>query len=189
MHTSFTALLDDAAQLEHDKAKLERENVLLRQRNGQMQQHNTALHRELIERTVELNTAKSQLVAAASQAEHTITVKQAMLDALTKARSSAQQAEKAGAGKRKAESALESEAKRRRALEGELNALAESMDEKDKCIVCLDKQPDVLFLRCRHLVCCSVCAGSLRVRRSSGATCPQCQAQFAAKDVIKVFRA
>jgi hypothetical protein len=111
------------------------------------------------------------------------------LDAIADAHGSAQQAAKAAASKRKAESELESEAKRRRSVEGELSALAEQMDEKDKCAICLDKQPDVLFKRCKHLVCCGGCADTMLKEGAARATCPNCTKPFRAKDILKVFRA
>jgi tRNA(Ile2) C34 agmatinyltransferase TiaS len=80
---------------------------------------------------------------------------------------------------------LESEAKRRRTVEGKLAEL----DEKDKCVVCLAAQPNVLFLRCRHLACCSRCADSLQAKGAVGAKCPQCRKQLRAKDIVKVYRA
>jgi hypothetical protein len=155
----------------------------------QLERNNAQLQRELNARTTELASAQRKIAAASSHFDRLITVKQEKFDAIADAYGAAQQAAKATTGKRKAESELESEAKRRRALEGDLAALSEQMDEKDKCIVCLDKQPDVLFLRCRHLVCCSGCAGSIVHRGAAGATCPQCQMALVAKDVIKVFRA
>jgi hypothetical protein len=148
------------------------------------------LQRQLNERTAELAIAQGQIVAAASsQAERLITVKREKIDAVADAHGAAQQVSKATASKRKAEDEKESEAKRRRTAEGKLAELTEQMDEKDKCIVCFDAQPDVLFLRCRHLACCRVCAGSIVDGSAAGATCPQCQTPLRTEELVKVFRA
>jgi hypothetical protein len=161
-----------AKQLECDKAQLSEKNRQLR--------------RQLDERIAELAASQKQLAAAHAQA----TVKlEKLVDAQVDKHGAVQYASKAAAGRRKAESELESEAKRRRAVEGELASLTEQMDEKDKCIVCLDKQPDVLFLSCKHLVCCGGCADSLKANGAAGAKCPQCQAPLAKKDIVKVYRA
>lgn len=50
------------------------------------------------------------------------------------------------------------------------------------CVICLDKEPDVVFSQCRHLVCCSVCAYMLT-------NCPICRMNFKfdKSDVLKVF--
>jgi hypothetical protein len=94
---------------------------------------------------------------------------------------------KAAASKRKAQTELQSEAKRRLDAEGKLAALS-VLERKDKCVRCVAKQPDVLFLRCRHLVCCNDCAETIVNRPAAGAVCPQCQAPLVADDRIKVNR-
>jgi hypothetical protein len=188
-HESSFALIRYAEQMERDKEQVEQEKTRLSTLNGQLSQDKAQLQRQLNERTAELAIAQRQAAAAASQAERLIAVKQEKFDAVADAHGAAQQAAKATADKRKAETELKSEAKRRRDVEGKLTALTDQMDEKDKCIICLETQPDVLFLRCRHLVCCSGCAASIVHGGAAGATCPQCQTALVAKDVVKVFRA
>jgi hypothetical protein len=175
--------------MERDKEQVEQGKARLSTINGQLTQDNVQLQRQLNERTAELAIAQRQTAAAAGQAERLIAVKREKFDAVADAHGAVQQADKATAEKRKAETELESEAKRRRDVEGKLTALTEQMDEKDKCIICLETQPDVLFLRCRHLVCCSGCAASIVVGSAAGATCPHCQTPLVAKDVVRVFRA
>jgi hypothetical protein len=177
-------------QLQRERAQVDQKMERLRQSNGQLtqdkaqlEQSKKQLQRQLDERAAELATAQSQITAASAQTEQRITVKlEKLVDAQVDKHEQA-------AGKRKAEEERESEAKRRRTAEGKLAELSEQMDEKDKCIVCLDKQPDVLFLRCRHLACCGVCADSLKANGAAGAKCPQCQVPLAKKDIVKVFRA
>jgi hypothetical protein len=156
------ALADHAEQLEQDKAQLQQ---------------------QLNERSAELASTRQQAADDASQAKQRIGVKEEKLfDAQTDACSASQLAVKATAGKRKAEDELESEAKRHR---GELVALAE---RTNTCIVCFSKQPDVLFQRCGHLVCCHSCSDSIVNGPAAGALCPQCQGPLVAGDRIKVNR-
>jgi rubrerythrin len=164
----FAALIDQAEQLERDKG------------------HLTQDKQQFIERTAELATAESHIADAVGWAERIVSLKQTRAAGGAVAPSPAQLVL---AGKRKAEAELESEAKRRRHVEGKLAELTEQMDDNDKCIVCLDKQPDVLFLRCKHLVCCNGCAETIMRGAAAGASCPTCRKPLRAKDVVKVFRA
>jgi hypothetical protein len=61
------------------------------------------------------------------------------------------------------------------------------MEEKDKCVVCLEKQPDVLFSRCKHLACCRGCVDAMR-KSPTGAICPLCRVVVRVRDVVKVVR-
>jgi len=189
-HSSSSSLISHAEHLERVNAQLTVEQTQLRHTNARLVQAQVDLQRQLAERTTELTRAQEKIdAAAASQAERLITVKQEKIDAVADAHGAAQQAAKAAAGKRKAESELESEAKRRRSVEGELASLTEQMDEQDKCIVCFDKQPDALFLRCKHLVCCSECAETILRGAAAGAACPTCRKPLRGREVVKVFRA
>jgi hypothetical protein len=164
-------------------------NQLLQREKGQLTQKNALLQQQVQDLMAELANAQSKIAAANQPDDRHVAVKQEKLDAVADAYGAARQAAKATDGKRKAESELKSEAKRRRHVEGKLAALVEQLDEKDKCIICLDKQPDVLFSPCNHLVCCSVCAKSLVRGAAAGATCPKCMQPLRANDIIKVFRA
>jgi chromosome segregation ATPase len=182
-------LQSDLAQANQDMTRLRQSNGRLTQEKMQMEHDKALLQQKLDKRTAELAAAREQIAAAASShAERLIIVKREKIDAVADAHGSAQQAAKAAAGKRKAETELESEAKRRRALEGKLTALAEQMDEKDKCAICLDKQPNVLLKSCKHLVCCGGCADTMAKEGGARATCPNCTKPFRAKDIIQVCR-
>jgi chromosome segregation ATPase len=184
-------------QLQSEQAQWDQEMTRVRQsvaqftrEKRQLDQEKAQLQQQLNKHAEKLASSQEQNAAAgSSQSDRLITVKQEKIDAVADAHGAAQQAAKAAAGKRKAESELESEAKRRRSVEGELASLTEQMDEQDKCIVCFDKQPDALFLRCKHLVCCSECAETIMRGAAAGAACPTCRKPLRARDVIKVFRA
>ena len=45
------------------------------------------------------------------------------------------------------------------------------MKEERQCKVCLDREADIVFVPCGHLVCCINCAASLR-------RCPICRAKI-----------
>lgn len=51
-------------------------------------------------------------------------------------------------------------------------------DNEIVCVICLDSVPNVLFLPCRHLKCCSTCSVSTD-------NCPVCRAKIV--DKIKAF--
>lgn len=61
------------------------------------------------------------------------------------------------------------------------------LDEKDKCIICLDKQPDVVFARCKHLACCSGCVASM-CEAVGGGVCPLCRTPIRPGHIMKVIR-
>lgn len=52
------------------------------------------------------------------------------------------------------------------------------LKESTTCKVCLDSDVNVLFLPCRHLVCCEECSNALK-------TCPCCRAQIVG--TVKTF--
>lgn len=62
-----------------------------------------------------------------------------------------------------------------------LNAMEKLIDklEKKECIICMQRDPDTLFLPCRHLCCCEMCNSSLKI-------CPLCNTKI--EKVIKVYR-
>jgi regulator of replication initiation timing len=143
----------------------------------QLQQDKEQLQQQLDERTAELSTAESQIADAVSLAQRIVAIQQARpAVAGVDAHSPAQLATKPIVGKRKSGEALESEEKKRqRGVESGPTALPEQKNGvDDKCVICLDKPPDVLFQRCQHLVCCNVCAASLLSGAAAGAVCPQC---------------
>ena len=61
-----------------------------------------------------------------------------------------------------------------RTLEKEMT----EMRRRITCDICLDRPRGVLFLPCRHLLCCGICAASVN-------KCPCCRAQIVA--TIKAF--
>ena len=66
-------------------------------------------------------------------------------------------------------------AKRARGLpDRDRSTPAQSLD----CKVCFDRQIDVLFIPCRHLVCCATCAALSK-------TCPVCRGHVS--ETLKVF--
>ena len=60
--------------------------------------------------------------------------------------------------------------------EGERSTPSSSMD----CKVCFDRQIDVLFIPCKHLVCCSTCAAAALSK-----TCPVCRGHVS--ETLRVF--
>lgn len=54
--------------------------------------------------------------------------------------------------------------------------------ENKKCSICMENEPDTVFTKCGHLVCCGQCAASLN-------KCPMCRVRFLPdrSDVLKVF--
>jgi DNA repair exonuclease SbcCD ATPase subunit len=177
-------LESDLIQASQDIARVRQANGRLTQEKMQLDQDKTLLQRQIDDRLAELATAESHIAAAVGWAERIVSLKQAAGGA---------DAQSPGqlilAGKRKAESELESEAKRRRSAEDKLDALAEQMDKTDKCVVCADKQPDVLFQSCNHLACCNECADQLEQGAAGDPACPLCREPLDSSDIIKVFRA
>jgi regulator of replication initiation timing len=155
-------MLDELKQTDRAIDGLRQSIAQLTEEKRQLEQDKEQLQQQLDERTAELATAQSQIADAVGLAERIVAIKQARTDAGVDVHSPAQLATKPIAGKRKSGEQLESEAKRQRGVESGSTALPEQEDGgDDKCVICLDKQPDVLFQRCHHLVCCSVCAASL----------------------------
>ena len=60
----------------------------------------------------------------------------------------------------------------------ELSAECDDLQAKVTCKICLDSKIQVLFLPCRHLVCCENCANEVR-------ECPLCRASI--EGIVKVF--
>ena len=54
----------------------------------------------------------------------------------------------------------------------------EDLQNKVTCKICLDAKIEVLFLPCRHLVCCAKCASMVR-------ECPFCRKNI--EGTVKVF--
>lgn len=45
----------------------------------------------------------------------------------------------------------------------------------EECVFCMDAEPEVLFARCGHRVCCEGCAGRIRTAGGPHAACPYCR--------------
>lgn len=60
-----------------------------------------------------------------------------------------------------------------------MDKLTEQLEKKE-CVICMQRDPDTLFVPCRHLCCCEPCKESLKI-------CPLCNTQI--EKVIKVYRA
>ena len=54
---------------------------------------------------------------------------------------------------------------------------SEADDASDLCVVCIERQPEIEFLPCGHVVACKVCA--LKIVRKSN-ECPMCRASLSA---------
>lgn len=54
-------------------------------------------------------------------------------------------------------------------------------EENNKCIICMDADPECVFLPCKHMHCCETCANSLVNK-----ICPSCRQGI--ENVIKVFK-
>lgn len=48
------------------------------------------------------------------------------------------------------------------------------------CVICLDKQIEIVIIPCRHMVLCSECCVNLK-------QCPMCRTDFTVNQIIKVF--
>jgi CBL proto-oncogene N-terminus, EF hand-like domain/Zinc finger, C3HC4 type (RING finger)/SH2 domain len=56
---------------------------------------------------------------------------------------------------------------------------AQAEQAVNRCVVCMDAMRDTVFLNCRHMVCCKVCAPRV-------STCPMCRQRIT--EVLEVFR-
>lgn len=47
--------------------------------------------------------------------------------------------------------------------------------EKKKCVICMDKNPNVAFISCGHVVACDKCADNLMKNQYAYNKCPVCR--------------
>lgn len=53
-------------------------------------------------------------------------------------------------------------------------------DGRGKCVICLVTDPEVVFTKCGHLICCFTCSKDVR-------KCPMCRKPFTPSEVLRVF--
>lgn len=53
----------------------------------------------------------------------------------------------------------------------------------DECCICLDNKCNILFLPCKHIVVCDICASMLQSQR----VCPVCQSDIYSYNLLQII--